>query len=111
MQPTLLDIEAIARSFDDLATAKGWGAYHSPKNLAAALAVESAELLEIFQWLTEAQSLQLKDDSGARQRVAGEMADVLMYLVALAARMDISLPEAVAHKIAVNRQRFLTDHS
>jgi len=105
MSSTLLNPENIVAAFGELADAKGWRAYHTPKNLAAAVSVEAAELLALFQWLTDEQSLALKNDQTQKQAVAHEMADVLMYLMALADKMDISLAEAVASKIALNKAR------
>ncbi|MBE8717746.1 nucleotide pyrophosphohydrolase [Cellvibrio polysaccharolyticus] len=106
MQSTSLDIQKVSEAFKAHAEAKGWGAYHTPKNLAAAVAVESAELLEIFQWLTDEQSRALAAEPAKKQAVADEIADVFMYLVALSEQLDISLEAAVADKIASNRKRY-----
>lgn len=83
---------------------RDWEQFQSPKNLAMALAAEAGELLEHFQWLTEAQSAQLAD--GKRREVAHELADVLNYLVRLAERLDIDLLAATEEKIAINEQRY-----
>ena len=77
-----------------------WDQYHSPKNLASALAVEAAELLERFQWLTEDESRNLPPAELAKVRE--EMADVLNYLVRLADKLDVNLIEAARDKIKVN---------
>lgn len=106
MQTHLLDLLTINRAFRQLAEARAWQAYHSPKNLAAAIAVESSELLEIFQWLTEAESVALAQDLEAKSRVADEVADILMYLTELCARLEINLPQAVAQKIEKNKVKY-----
>jgi NTP pyrophosphatase (non-canonical NTP hydrolase) len=83
---------------------RDWDQFHSPKNLASALAVEAAELLEPFQWLTEAQSRQLTAEQSAAVRE--EMADVLLYLVRLADKLDIDLVAAARDKIVRNAARY-----
>ncbi len=105
MSQQSLDLAAISRAFRNLAQARGWQAYHTPKNLAAAAAVEAAELLEIFQWLTDEQAAALVDDAGQKVRVADEVADVVMYLLELCERLDIDMADAIAQKIARNARR------
>lgn len=102
MQTRSLDLLAIHKAFRQLAETRGWQAYHTPKNLAAAIAVEAAELLEIFQWLTEEQSRAVAQDPEAKTKVADEVADILMYLTELCARLEIDVAQAVAHKIKKN---------
>ena len=86
---------------------RDWDQYHSPKNLASALAVEAAELLERFQWLTEDQSRHLPPAELAKVRE--EMADVLNYLVRLADKLDVNLLEAARDKIKVNALKYPAD--
>jgi NTP pyrophosphatase (non-canonical NTP hydrolase) len=81
-----------------------WDQFHSPKNLACALAVEAAELLERFQWLTEDQSRNLAPADLARVRE--EMADVLNYLVRLADKLDVDLVDAAFDKIRLNAIKY-----
>src|SRR5690606_18988356 len=83
MQNKPLDLAAVNQAFRALAQRKGWQAYHTPKNLAAAISVEAAELLEIFQWLTDEQSRAVSDDPATRQQVADEAADIVMYIIEL----------------------------
>lgn len=106
MTQSSLDLATINRAFRELAERKGWQAYHTPKNLAAAVAVEAAELLEVFQWLTEEQAQALQHDSLAKIRVADEVADVVMYVIELCRRLDIDLAEAIAQKIQKNNTRY-----
>jgi dCTP diphosphatase len=86
---------------------RDWEQFQSPKNLAMALAGEAGELLEHFQWLTEAQSADLSADK--KRAVAHELADILNYLVRLAERLDIDLLAATDEKIAINEQRYPAD--
>ena len=98
-------------SLDDLnrrllafARERDWEQFHSPKNLAMALAGEAGELLEHFQWLTEEQSFDLPSDK--REAVAMELADILAYLIRLSQRLDVDLIAALERKIAINEQRY-----
>ena len=83
---------------------RDWEQFHSPKNLAMALAAEGGELLEHFQWLTEAQSQALSEPK--RAAVAMELADVLIYLLRLSERLGIDLLAAAYRKIQLNEQRY-----
>ena len=83
---------------------RDWGQFHSPKNLAMALAVEAAELVELFQWLTEEQSA--TPDERLRRRAAEELADVLWFLVRIADRLDIDLLQAAAEKLERNAVKY-----
>ena len=88
----------------EFARARDWEQFHSPKNLAMALAGEAGELLEHFQWLTEAQSTELSGEK--REAVALEMADILAYLLRLSQRLGIDLVAALDRKIVINEQRY-----
>ncbi len=93
----------------DFADARDWQQFHSPKNLAAAMTVEAGEVLEHFQWLTEAESETLSAEK--RSEVELELADVLIYLVRLADRLDVDLIAAAARKIAINAQKYPVDQA
>jgi dCTP diphosphatase len=86
------------------AEARDWQVFHTPKNLAMALSVEAAELVECFQWLTPEQSAAL----GPRERraVEQEMADVLLYLLRLADVLGVDLPQAAQRKMALNARKY-----
>lgn len=83
---------------------RDWDRFHSPKNLAMALSVEAAELVELFQWLTEAETDAL--DGDRRRRAAAELADVLWFLVRIADRLDIDLLAAAEAKFAENEAKY-----
>ena len=98
-------------SLDDLnakllafARERDWEQFHSPKNLSMALASEAGELLEHFQWLSEAQSAAIDGDK--KEAVALELADILIYLIRLSERLDIDLVDAANRKLAINRSRY-----
>ena len=97
----------LTQALRDFAAERDWEQFHTPKNLAAALAVEAGEVLEHFQWLTAEQSLALRDE--ARAKVALELADVLLYLVRLADRTGIDLEHAAREKLALNALKYPAD--
>lgn len=91
------------------AAERDWDQFHSPKNLAAALSVEAAELLEIFQWLSEEQSTSLTPKQlGAASE---EIADVFLYLLRIADRLGIDLVAAADHKLARNAEKYPVDRA
>lgn len=86
------------------AAERNWEQFHTPKNLAMSVAIEAAEIMEHFQWLTAAQSADL--DAAARHEVALEIADVLLYLVRLADVLDIDMVAAAREKIELNAHKY-----
>jgi dCTP diphosphatase len=97
-------LRALQQRLAAFAAARDWEQFHSPKNLAMALSVEAAELVEEFQWLTEQQSREL--DAERRERVRLELADVFIYLLRLADRLDVDLVRAADDKIAQNERKY-----
>jgi len=83
---------------------RDWEQFHSPKNLSMALAVETAELMEYFQWLTEEQSRNLDKDK--LENVRDEIADVLIYLVRLADQLGIDPLTAATEKLEINATKY-----
>jgi len=91
----------------DFAGERDWDQFHSPKNLAIALTVEVAELLEEFQWLTEEQSR--KPDQERLNRIKDEISDVMIYLVLLSDHLSIDPIAAAFEKIEKNRDKYPAD--
>jgi NTP pyrophosphatase (non-canonical NTP hydrolase) len=104
-----MDIEALQTQLRDFAFERNWQKYHSPKNLSMALAVESSELLEIFQWLTIEESEDKNDISFRKKEVQNELADILSYLLRLADVLEIDLETAIQQKIAKNAIKYPAD--
>jgi NTP pyrophosphatase (non-canonical NTP hydrolase) len=100
-QPSLAELAARLAEF---ARERDWDQFHSPKNLTMALAGEVGELLEHFQWLTEQQSANLPAET--KEAVALEMADVLLYLVRLADKLEVDLGAAALRKIELNARKY-----
>jgi NTP pyrophosphatase (non-canonical NTP hydrolase) len=104
-----MDIEELQQRLRDFARDRDWEQFHSPKNLATALAVEAAELLEPFQWMKEDDSRNLPSMTHEYAQVKEEIADVFIYLVRLADQLHIDLAEAVEHKLARNAEKYPVD--
>lgn len=100
-KPTLASLRDAQRKF---AAMRDWEQFHTPKNLAMALCVETAELLEHFQWLTAEQSVRL--DARRKRAVADEIADVLLYLTRLADIMKIDPLAAAQRKLRQNARKY-----
>lgn len=108
MTPPAIDsLDTLRLRIREFALARAWERYHTPKNLAMALIVEAAELLEPFQWLTPEQSQDLGPEQ--HEAVRQEIADVLIYLTRLADLLGIDLLEAAADKLALNARKYPVD--
>ena len=102
----LIDVTALETELQKFADARDWQKYHSPKNLAMALTGEVGELVELFQWSTEAQSWLLAKDPQTAEAVRDELADVLLYLVRLSSVLGVDLNAAVVHKLTKNGAKY-----
>lgn len=100
-------IDELNERLKSFAQTRNWEQFHSPKNLSMALIAECAELVEHFQWLTEEQSYQLPE--AKKEEVALEMADIFIYLIRCAERLDIDLISAAYRKIEINEKRYPTE--
>jgi NTP pyrophosphatase (non-canonical NTP hydrolase) len=100
---TLADLVAAVCRFRD---ERDWAQFHTPKNLAAATAIEAAELQERFLWKTDAEVDRDLADAAKRALVADEVADVVMFAMLLADRLGIDLAEAVTVKLAANERKY-----
>lgn len=102
----ILDVGALQEHLAEFARAREWEKFHSPKNLALAIASETGELAELFQWVTEEESRGIAGDEARRARVADELADILQYVIRMADILEISLPEALWRKLRENEGRY-----
>jgi NTP pyrophosphatase (non-canonical NTP hydrolase) len=100
-------LNPLIQALRDFASERDWAPFHTPKNLACALSVEASELLEHFQWLTDAQSQSLSKDK--RAEVALEAADVFLYLLQLCDQLDIDLVAAAQQKMKLNAEKYPPD--
>lgn len=97
-------LHELGEQLDRFASERDWQQFHSPKNLASALIVEAGELLEHFQWLSEAQSRDLSSEK--LDAVRSEVADVLLYLVQLSTVLGFDPVKAAQDKLAANAGRY-----
>jgi NTP pyrophosphatase (non-canonical NTP hydrolase) len=101
------DLMDIRDSLREFVAERDWDQFHTPKNLAMALSVEAAELLEHFQWLTPDESSNLPKEK--HKQVAFEMSDILVYLVRLADKLDIDLISEAKEKLVLNAKKYPAD--
>jgi len=100
---TVAELRDLVRQFVD---AREWSQFHSPKNLSMALAIEAAELMEHFQWITPESSRTVGDDPGKLNEVAEELADVLCYVLAIANELNLDVATALREKMVKNAVKY-----
>ena len=103
------DLEELRELLRAFTAERDWNQFHSPKNLAMALAGESGELLEVFQWLTEGESRALTE--AQRAAADAEIADVRLYLVRLADELGIDPAAAAKRKLGENARKYPVEKS
>ncbi len=96
----------LRRRVAEFAAARDWEQFHTPKNLSMSIAIEAAELMEHFQWLTQEQAAATMQDETKRAAVADELADVLIYALDLADTLDVDVSTAIMSKLERNERRF-----
>lgn len=101
------DFERLKERVRQFVSERDWGQFHSPKNLSMALIVEVAELVEHFQWLTEEQSHNLPPEKLAEVEL--ELADIQIYLISLANKLQLDLVSAAERKLTLNAQKYPAD--
>lgn len=101
-----MDIKKLQQELARFAAERDWEQFHTPKNLSMALSCEASELLEIFQWLTDEQSQAVAFGGDDADRAAEEIADVLIYVLRLADKLNIDVEAAVARKMEINERKY-----
>lgn len=101
-----IDLPKIQTLVEQFATDRDWDKFHSVKNLSMALSVESSELLEIFQWLTEEESNRVHLDPKTMSKVEDEVADVFVYLLRIVGKTNMNLEQAVLNKLQKNAEKY-----
>ena len=102
-QTTVMDLRKLIERF---VQQREWQTFHSPKNLAMSMAIESAELMEHFQWLTVEQSRAVVDDPRKMTAIGEELADVLCYALAMANALKLDIATVVHDKMSKNEQKY-----
>jgi len=99
-----MDMQNIQNIIKDFSKQRNWDQFHNPKNIAMALSVETAELVEIFQWLEPQQALNLDDKK--QEHLKEEVADIAVYLLRICMAYDINLEEAIISKMKKNEIKY-----
>lgn len=102
-ETTVADLRRLVAEFVDR---RDWHQFHSPKNLSMSMAIETAELMEHFQWLSQDASRQIGSRPEKLQQIADELADVLCYALAMANQLDLDLSTAIHAKMVKNEQKY-----
>src|SRR5262249_22693761 len=106
MPDSTTPVSALREAWAKFVSEREWDQFHSPKNLAMALACEAAELMEHFLWIDNEESAGLAGDRALREQVADEIADVTGVILALCNALDLDLSDAIASKMAKNHQKY-----
>jgi NTP pyrophosphatase (non-canonical NTP hydrolase) len=106
MTDDIIRIRELREKIRDFVRERNWEKYHHPKELAISIAIEAAELLEIFQWDEKADIRDIKGDKETMEKIKGEIADVMMYILSLSDQLDIDLSEAILSKLERNRTKY-----
>lgn len=101
-----VDLEKLNLLIETFVNERDWDQFHSIKNLTMALSVECSELVEIFQWQTEASSNTIPHDSELHKKMQDELADIFYYLIRLSAKANINLEEALKQKLKKNAEKY-----
>lgn len=105
-----IDLERVLEKINQFSSERDWDQFHSIKNLSMALSVESSELVEIYQWISEEESND-KSNTGIRARVEDEVADIFIYLLKIADKLNINLEKAVYAKLEQNATKYPVEKS
>jgi dCTP diphosphatase len=106
MTDDLMRIKELKEKVRDFAAERDWSKYHHPKELAISMAIEVAELLEIFQWDEKADIQDIRDDEETMSKIREEIADVMMYILCFSNQLDLDLSGAILAKLEKNRVKY-----
>ncbi len=102
-------IQALKSLVRDFIVKRDWVKYHNPKDLAEAICIEAAELLEVFQWATVEEVSSWKNNPSKMTSIKDELADVLIYCFSMANVLDIDISEIVSEKLSKNEVKYPAD--
>ncbi len=102
----VMRIKELKEKARDFVAERDWDKYHHPKELAISMAIEVAELLEIFQWDEKADIQDIKNDEETMSKIKEEVADIMMYILCFSNQLDLDLSEAVLAKLEKNRRKY-----
>lgn len=97
----------LIKEVDEFIRDRNWTQYHTPKNLAMSIAIEAAEIMELFQWLTNEEAfVKIKKDRSLKTALEDELADVMIYCLSMCNTCKIDITEAILEKLDRNKDRF-----
>lgn len=99
-------LENLKKEVEDFIRERNWEKYHTPKNIAESISIEASELLEEFQWKSPEEIEKLLKDPKKKKSIEEEVADVMIYCLSLANRIDIDVSTAILDKLESNRQKY-----
>ena len=99
-------VGALRQAVADFVNARDWRPFHTPKNLSMSIAIEAAELMERFQWLTPDEALAAVGKPAERAAVADELADIVIYCLSLSNALELDVSSAVRDKLQTNEHRY-----
>ncbi len=105
-EATIQNLKTLVRDF---VIKRNWVKYHNPKDLAEAICIEAAELLEVFQWATVEEAFSFKNIPSKMNRIRDELADVFIYCLSMANALEIDLSSAVSEKLSKNEAKYPAD--
>ena len=105
----MTSFEELQERYQKFVMTRDWNQFHTPKNLAEAISIEASELLEVFLWHDNHSSEEICQDEELKTRIEEELADVVIYSIAIATQLDIDLVDAVDTKMDDNERRFDED--
>ena len=105
----MIDNQKLATLLRSFAAERDWDKFHTPKNLAASISVEAAELLELFQWSRGQKDWNEVSDGAIRRRVEDELADILLYVIRFADKAEMDLQAIAERKIGSNAAKYPAD--
>ena len=106
---TRTTVGILRQAVADFVNARDWRPFHTPKNLSMSIAIEAAELMERFQWLTTEEAQAAGEESGERAAVGDELADIIIYCLSLSNALDLDISSAVLNKLESNEHRYPVD--
>jgi NTP pyrophosphatase (non-canonical NTP hydrolase) len=111
MSDTSTSVDELRELLRVFVAARQWERFHNPKNLAMSLAIETAELMEHFQWLTPEEAGKAIADPAQREAICDEVADCLAYILSIANTLDIDLSTELARKMKKNELKYPVDEA
>jgi NTP pyrophosphatase (non-canonical NTP hydrolase) len=101
-----MSLENLQKRYAEFKKKRDWEKFHQPKNIAMSISIEASELMELFQWKDNISIDKIKSDEELMSGIREELADVILYSLSMAQKLDIDVEEAVEGKLAENRERF-----